>query len=421
MRTAKKKTKSQQSATRNKALLKGKGDYNVGTSEFAALQSKLDRIDKKLPDVKSGLSNVGSRIGGLFGVPSLGKQAGEGVSKLLGFGDYHLVSNSLIKSTGGENFVPKFDSKTNGIRVREREYLGDIVSSGSVGAFQNTAYPITPTSSMTFPWLSTVAKQFDQWEPNGIVFEFVSISSDFNGSAQALGSVVLATDYDVLDTPYATKVAMANADYSSSCKPSCNQMHGIECDPSQRPYKTMYTRPFDRPIANNNTLGNFQVATSGVSAAGVHLGELWVSYDVTFYKKQLEVVSIPSFVLDLVYDTTTSIWTITDTINHSGFTTSVVPTAPNQLNIKFPVGIDKGRFLFEVVEIYYAGSPTPLLPVYGFTVVDTRASAIVPGAVWKISVLMDVTLSAPVALYTNSGISSSDRISIIQVTDDFVI
>jgi hypothetical protein len=34
-------------------------------------------------------------------------------------------------------------------------------------------------------------------------------------------------------------------------------------------------------------LGNFQLATQGVSAAGVTLGELWVSYDITFYKKQL--------------------------------------------------------------------------------------------------------------------------------------
>lgn len=314
------------------------------TSEYAQLQSKLDRIEGKMPDIKSGLSNVGSRLGGLVGMPEFGKKAGAGISKLLGFGDYSVASNSLVKNVGGETIVPKFDNKgNNGIRVREREFLGDVVS-GAANTFKNTVYPITPTNSVTFPWLSQVAKLFDQWEPNGVVFEFVTTSSDFNGSAQGLGSVIMATDYDVLDASYANKRVMDNADYANSGKPSITQLHGIECDPNQRPYRIMYTQSIDALPANRNTLGNFQLATAGVSANTVTLGELWVSYDITLYKKQVDPAVAP-FSTIIGTNTVTTWGTFTVPQNFSGFTWALNPANLLLLDLTFPAGIVSGRFL----------------------------------------------------------------------------
>lgn len=272
-------------------VLKGSGDYNMSSNEYNQLINKLSNIESKIPNVKNGLSNVGSKIGGLFGLGELGKNLGEGASKLLGFGDYKVVSNSLMKGMqqNGGDAIPKFSASNNGIRIVESEYLGDILSSVVPQEFLNTKYRLNPADPVAFPWLSTIAQQFDQWRPNGIVFEFRTTSSDFNGSAQGLGSVIMATDYDVDDPVYSSKISMTNSDYACSTKPSNDLFHGVECDPKQRPTELLYVlSPNSRTNSNLYSLGNFQVATTGVSAAAVVLGELWVSYDITFFKKQLE-------------------------------------------------------------------------------------------------------------------------------------
>lgn len=418
MKSSKGKKKSKTQVV--KVSLKGKGDYNMTTNEFNQLVSRLDKIDSRLPSVKNGLGVLGSKVGGMFGNSSIGKKLGEGAASLLGFGDYNIVSNSLMKGVEtSDGIVPKFVANSNGIRVREREFIGDVVS-GSIGVFKNTVYPISPTSAVTFPWLSTFAKQFDQWEPNGVVFEFVSTSSDFNGSAQGLGSVVMATDYDVLDPPYGNKVIMDNADYASSTKPSNNLVHGVECDPSQRPYKTMYCRSFDAEAANRNTLGNFQLATAGVSASNVSLGELWVSYDITFYKKQLDGVQAPMFSEVASYNTGTSSWTETPIFNVVGWKTYIVPQAPNQLQIAFPVALGKGRFLaIARASVYPAFSPL-WTALQNCTVVYYNESG--PAAAPFIATaVIDVTAEKAVCTIVDGGVSSSIALALVQVPDTYAI
>jgi len=132
-----------------------------------------------------------------------------------------------------------------------------------------------------------MANLYDQWEPNGIVFEYVSTSSEYNGSSQALGAVIMATDYDSYDPVYGSKQAMENADYACSTKPANGLLHGIECDPNERPTPLLYTSTVNGAPLTSTNLAVFQVATQGCSTAGVTLGELWVSYDITFYKKQI--------------------------------------------------------------------------------------------------------------------------------------
>jgi hypothetical protein len=100
----------------------------------------------------------------------------------------------------------------------------------------------------------------------------------------------MATDYDVNDPSYSSKQVMENADYACSSVPSSNLLHGVECDPKERPLDVMYTTPRAGQL-NFSTLGNFQIASQGCSTAGTTLGELWVSYDITFYKKQLQPAS----------------------------------------------------------------------------------------------------------------------------------
>jgi len=173
--------------------------------------------------------------------------------------------------------------------VRHREFLTDV--SGTV-AFAGSDFYLNPGLSATFPWLSSIAKNYEQYRFHGLLFEFKSTSATAVSSTNtALGTVVLVTDFDDLDLSYTTKQEMEAAVGCVSTVPSRSVIHPVECAPRQTPidklwvrsveysdYATVDPRLFD--------LGRFTIATSGMQAAST-IGELWVSYDVEFFKPQL--------------------------------------------------------------------------------------------------------------------------------------
>jgi len=220
---------------------------------------------------------------------SLGLMAEQGAIKIAGNGDYTVTANSLFSKGGAVDVVPKFGSSKRGTRVVHCEYLGDVISSATANSFENTTYIVNPGNPTTFPWLSTIAQNYDQWRPNGIVFAFKSTSSSYSGTTQALGGVVLATDYDLVDPAYASKIEMENTAFANSCKSDCNILHPIECAIKERPVALLKCRGPQTPSDNLQwyDLGNFQVATFGVAGTSVNLGELWVTYDITFFKEQV--------------------------------------------------------------------------------------------------------------------------------------
>jgi hypothetical protein len=187
--------------------------------------------------------------------------------------------------------VPSFAGNRRKLVVRHREYIGDVISSSTSNAFSLTSYTINPGSVQTFPWLSKISQNFDHWKPLGVVFAFKSTSAAFNGTTQALGSVIMATDYDVLDSSYASKVEMENSEFAVSCSSDCSMLHPVECADDEMPLKRLYTRSgMTLPSGANAQLydlGNFQIATVGIAGTSVNLGELWVTYEIEFTKEQV--------------------------------------------------------------------------------------------------------------------------------------
>lgn len=121
-----------------------------------------------------------------------------------------------------------------------------------------------------------------------MVFEFRSMSADaLNSTNTALGSVIMATDYDSSDALFQNKAQMENTEYGVSCKPSSCMIHAIECARSQTPVNEQYVRFAANPAGTDirlYDLGRFSVATTGMQGTSVNLGELWVSYDVELLK-----------------------------------------------------------------------------------------------------------------------------------------
>lgn len=250
--------------------------------------------DRPGPWGKTGRA-VGSAIGSRFGSAgaAVGSKLGgylHYIGRIFGSGDYVTsagVQGNNLMGAGAQ--APQFAGPAQQVRVRHREYLGDVISSHTAGAFQIQSFPINPGLSATLPWLSQVCgSTFQQYRINGMVFEFRSMSADaLNSTNTALGQVIMATDYDSKDSPFTSKQQMENTMFGVSCKPSCSMIHAIECARNQTAVSELYIRAQAVPTGADVRLydmGNFYIATNGCQGIDVNLGELWVSYDITLFK-----------------------------------------------------------------------------------------------------------------------------------------
>lgn len=264
--------------------LRGSGAYSIG-----------DLIPKG--SFKAG----GRALGSIFG--PLGSKAGgylgDLLSRITGVGDYQ-VSGS---STGLVNLSPQpttFNTGPAKTTLRHREFIANVVTSSTPGAFKIDSYPINIGIPGSFPWGSGVAANWREHCFKGCVFEYRSTSGVLGtAGTSALGSVVMATQYNSYDAPFASKVAMEVTDMAGSCAPSVSMLHGIECDKAQNPLCEMYIRDGVSTPAGDlrmYDLGRFSIATSGNPNASQQVGELWVTYDVDLFKTSLGLDSFgPQF------------------------------------------------------------------------------------------------------------------------------
>jgi len=216
------------------------------------------------------------------------KTATKFLNWISGRGDYKVSANSLVDSGAPPSFV----SDGNGFRVRHREYIRDIVSTGAV--FNNYPLAINPGLPETFPWLSSIASNFEEYELHGLLFEFRTLSAVAVSSTNtALGAVVLATNYDVYDPAFSNKQQMEAYEFSCSGPPCASLLHPVECAPRQtvNPIKYVRTNGTVPPAGDLRMydMGLFQIATVGQQAVS-NIGELWVTYDVKFLKPKLPAV-----------------------------------------------------------------------------------------------------------------------------------
>lgn len=259
---------------------------------------------KRKPRGPTKQVGIGSSIGSV-----LGNFAERGIRSLFGSGDYSVeartagyetAANSMIEPVSAEQ-VPLFadSSKHHGaVTVRHREYIQDI-SSGTTALPAAQEFIISPRDATTFPWLSTIARNFEQWIPLGIVFEFVSTAgSAINGTSAALGDVNFATQYNSAAPLFINKSQLLNHFYSSSAATNANLMHAVECSPDDTPILPRYLDTEDFKIPTDprlDALGIFQYIGTGSPGAYI-CGQLWITYEIVLLKPKLSIfVSSPRF------------------------------------------------------------------------------------------------------------------------------
>lgn len=275
---------------------KAKRAYNQGGHKKYARDSYKER-DPGL--ISAGGSALGAALGTGIGGPAgtaigsfLGGKLGHLIETITGFGDYSVEQNTIMK--GGMSVPQVVNSmEKGGVIIRHREYIMDIKPTD---VFTPHVFPLNPGQAFTFPWLSRAASLFDQYRFRGLLFEFKSTSSDAilsSGNSTALGSVCMATDYDILDKDYINKREMLNSMFANSTKPSLSAIHPIECKTSLSPMRLQYIRTTNYYPPGGDPrmydLGKTIIATEGqqnTSALVGAIGEIWVTYEVELFKQQ---------------------------------------------------------------------------------------------------------------------------------------
>jgi len=264
------------------AKVLGKGAYYPGGRVLAGKGGFFD-------DIGGALKGIAGPALGLLGgaldsvIPGASAVTG-GIRKLAGLGAYTPVRANAILAQP----VPKVGSSVDqGIRYHHEEYLGDITSSED---WELTQFHVNPGLPECFPWLSTIAANFQKYRIDGLVFYVRSTSSVAisNSTDLGLGTILGAYQYNVYDTPPASKVDMMSLSGSLSGKPSEDHIYPLECAPA----KGVMTNRLVRHTGVSDDLAKYDHATFNLATVGFPgvyaLGELWVSYNILLMAPKVE-------------------------------------------------------------------------------------------------------------------------------------
>jgi len=251
--------------------------------------------DALKPVVRDALRAGGAALGGAAFGPTgsiFGREMGSRLSKLIGSGDYasNMSTNDLIRPAGlspSSSFGPASDM----VVITRREFLADVLAPSVAGTFTNYSYPINAGLVRSFPFLSQLASNYEEYCFDGLVYEFISSASPYITNS-ALGTVIAAMEYNSSSAPFQSKYEMENSAHAVSTRLDKNLMYGVECARGTNPLNCYYMRTGTSSVPlTSSDLGFFQlaVAPSTTVPTSSVLGELWVTYKVCLKRPVLSL------------------------------------------------------------------------------------------------------------------------------------
>lgn len=233
---------------RARSTITGRGTYSIGD-----LAKDVSNVVTYKPStgvgraVQAGVSTLANSAG----IPSwlaepLGN-ASSWLTKLIGFGRYdNIRSNSLVNLARGNDSGFKTNAPisfkngrlgSDGIFAHE-ELIAPVYGTTD---FSSTTYLINPGNPTLFPGGNLFMRNYEEYQPLGIVFQYIPSSGQYSGvGSAALGTVAMAMDYDVTDDNFTSLMTMSNAEYSVQ-DVSCNHLFApVECAQSRQATNKLY-------------------------------------------------------------------------------------------------------------------------------------------------------------------------------------
>jgi len=326
--------------------LRGRGDF------WSDFKRGFRSVTSPVLDVAQAAADVWSPKAGRF----MGK-----ARPIIGFGAYNSVgSKSLMASP-----VPTVSSAPdNGVRVRFHEYIRDVSSTTNLA---NLVLNINPGIQTSFPWLSNLARSFQKWDPQAVIYTFKSTSATALGSTStALGTIIGAVIYDVNGNVPTSKAGILGLSGARAGVPSQDNLYPVECAPSSRLMRNLLVRSAgtDEDLQKYD-LGKLLISTIGSQTVSV-AGELHVSYDIIL-KSPILGGAIGNDLNQSHYHlagvtTAAPLGTVTTHVNELDL--SLSSPASGQIKIDFPTG-STGTFIVNFRNTSDSTVSTPTLTYAG--------------------------------------------------------
>lgn len=107
---------------------------------------------------------------------------------------------------------PRMVSSARGVVIQHKEMIGSLISSGTTLAFSATGFAVNPGKPSGFPWLSTIASNFDKYRMKKLVVHLVS-----SQPTSVAGRIGVGIDYDSTDSLPGDRVDFFNLTHHAEC------------------------------------------------------------------------------------------------------------------------------------------------------------------------------------------------------------
>jgi len=278
---------SKNSSRRSK--VRGRGSYRVSGMPTVLKGSGgfwgdlWNKGRKYVPRAIGGAA--GYLAGGAGGARSGWNAGGDFSRNVMGWGDYGIpweVKNNTLVTTSG---VPSMhDTGDSGFAIQHKEFLGPLYSTTT---FTSNTYSVNPGLWATFPWLSQIAANFQQYKLTGAVVVFEPVLPDGMASFASLGTVMIAAQMNPAASNFSSEIQMMQTKFVTAGKPTQTLYAPIECSPvSGSGSNNLLVRTNAVPsnqVVNNYDYCKITIATNGQPSAGVMLGKLWLTTEVILF------------------------------------------------------------------------------------------------------------------------------------------
>lgn len=332
--------------------------YRLGKRAYGRLARGALRLQKRFPPsvygrayIRRGTPTSLDMFGASASAASPPQQAlrkqlhFSGKGRYSGMGAYTAVGGAPMHPApqGIARFVGDDTLESEHVFTRT-EWIADIFAPSALGmgstSFSLQTFKINPGIEESFPWLSQVAQNYEEYELHQLAYSFQSTVTDSVSSTGNVGSLIMCTQYNNLAPKLINERAMELTAGSCSDRITNSMVQAVECDPAKLSGpRGKYVRSGALPVGadlNSYDHGILNIATNGLPAtyAGQQVGKLYVAYKVVLRKPKIAVSAGDSIDQDVFVQptpqagTTTSITPITD----NGWVTPFVPlTGANTL------------------------------------------------------------------------------------------
>lgn len=285
-----------QRQSRNADGMRGRGLY-TGSGLYTGRGGFWGSLGKGLLDVGQSMATDVN--------PLLGAAVG-GLRKATGIGAYSTAASNHIVNAGQgaalNDALPvrvQKPSETGSLVVSHTEFVSNIYAPDSSG-FSKQDYLVNPGLESTFKWLASIAGNYKEYELVQCIFSFKSTVSDFQTQHGVVGTICMASEYNVGDktAQYDTKQELMSDISAVSAKVTNGVCFGVECDPAKLKGGGMaklvkYIRT--KGLRTHQDQEDFDwcrltVATSDVPSELFNrcLGELHVTYTVKLHRPSIK-------------------------------------------------------------------------------------------------------------------------------------